>query len=442
MKHKPTHNTNKTTSTTNKSHDKEADQSNKRHRAKSKKLEKREKRRKNSKSNRKERHYIHRIEKFIIKKFKFQSRYLHFESLPFDLLEIEKYLKKLLNLIADSKQSYTEIVDLFTSMDQGAEIDLSELENKELQRYLLKLMKKLRIYSIGMKNPFIFKILKSNNSNKVTKLINKVQFTTDSAEIIHDSLQSYASFVESFFEFLIEEKEREDLNKEHNVDVNDVDDKSDDGTLSKGELSEEEYDDIINNVGRNAELINKTFDRIMRNDDIKNHELKMNNKIEEDDDDEYENDYENEDSNDFGPTGPTGSDFVKSSLNLINTSDDFESLINYNKPSNRNNSKNNNSNKTYSASLPPTNNINAVNAESYNRILQENQLENNRKEIEYEKEHRSTSLLQEYQQNSKTSNKKHSNNNTKKSVLQTIESKNVLSIIQQNSGLDRRFKKA
>jgi len=168
----------------------ESDQLNKKHRKKSKKLEKREKHRKNKKKDKKEKNEKRKLHKYINQIFKENKKEIHLSKLLencFDLDEISKNIKKMILL---NEKAVIEIPDLFKLMEEGKkEINLSGLEDKQVQKYLLKLMNNLKI-SQNPKNAFSFRIQNLNFIRDPKKKI-----TSDPSELIPEYLSSYYLFV-------------------------------------------------------------------------------------------------------------------------------------------------------------------------------------------------------------------------------------------------------
>ena len=399
------------------------EQSNKKHRVKSKKLEKREHKKKNKKKTKKERHYIHTIQKHIRQEFKKERKFISFDTLPFDLIDIEKYLKRLIEI---DPNSTSDIVELITNMEnKGVEIDIGELENKLVQSCLVKLFKKLRIYSIGLKNPFIFKI------KKVDKKLNRERFTTDEAEIISDSLESYSLFINAFLNFI---KNHENKSKEELED--DEDEQSVEASKDNDINSEidQEYEALEKSVGLNAELINKAFNVMMRNDDLIGKKRKTSNEvlshsknlvkkniiISENTELALQEDQESDD--DY--VGPKASDFLKSTYNLIEDAEDFDNLINnITKPS---------------KSVEPVRNTQEdkrylVSNEKYNKILKEN---NEYLQTTSNYSNSNKTLMEEHLENKKLNNSKLH----KGRVLDNIQSKAQL-VTSKLPNLNSRFEK-
>lgn len=294
-------------------------QSNKKYRAKSKKLEKREKLRKSKKKTKKEKHYLLEIKKYILKAFKKESKYIHFDTLPFELIEIEKELKRLIEISPSSKN---EIIELINNMEENAiEVDVRKIQNKLVQTCLVKLFKRLRIFA-SEGNPFIFKI------RKIKKRQYRERFTTEESEIIDDSLESYSLFIKSFINFIQIQREKENEEKK----------KIEEEEIEEENMSniDKEYEEVEKTVGMNSELINKAFNFMMRNDDTKERSIK---KLDDDILDNYhsrnlyrkvivnENTTLNDNNDCFNKNKNSNNNyksFLKNTLNLISNSDNID----------------------------------------------------------------------------------------------------------------------
>lgn len=427
----------------------DAEQSNKKHRAKSKKLEKREHKRKNKKKEKKIRYQLHIVRKHIKKCFQKENKYIHFDSLTLDLADIDKYISRLLDLDPNCK---AEIVGVFKAMEeQQSEVDISELENKLVQTNLIKLFKKLKIYSVGLKNPFTFKIVK----NIKDKSASKARFTTDESEIISNSLESYTLFIDAFFDFVINresilaENKKARAIQDEEADIDDeIEEKlEEDGDSSDSQI-EEDYHNIERTLGNNAELINKTFDIMMRGDD----QLLLGNKREK----KPENNFpfsknlkqqnmiisnsttisnmkqENESESEEDDVGPKASDFLKSTFSLINDSNEFDDLLNkIATPTPR--ALNQKKEAEGKSKINVANHLDRiVNKKEYLEIQSEYDRKNRATEAEPASSTKQVSLLQEHQLK-----KTGANPNT--SIMAGIHSKKTLQMLQQNSNLNTRF---
>ena len=471
------------------------EQTNKKHRSKSKKLEKRVLKKRNKKKTKKERKYIKSIEKYIKKQFKNERKFIYFETLPFDLLDIEKYLTKLLDINPNANKEFVQIIKQME--ESNSEIDISNLENKLVQGCLIKLFKKLRIMNIGFKNPFIFKLsnVKTTKSSNSNLNANKIRFTTEESEIIADSLESYSLFVDSFFKYIqyknnknaldLQYDKANDSDNQYKVSSDEDSNSNDNSNSSDLEDSniDEEYDEVEKTVGNNAELINKTADYIMRNDNksnnnnnninLLNKKRKLDNSFNNNNEECYKN-YKNlkignniiiSESTEINAShlnannniesviddegsliGPDPTEFLKNTMSIINNEDnDFEELINKTTTESRRTNLYNTNNKIDTKST--IENIRVVNKESYNRLAaeQEELMTKYDEDLkEYNKKNRQMSLLEEFQ-NNKTTNKNkklkkiNTYNNKNINLIEGIESKNTLKMLQQIGSLNKKF---
>ena len=112
----------------------------------------------------------------------------------------------------------------------------------------------------------------------------KVRYTTNIDEIIPECLSSYYLLVKSLFDYYIKEQNKEEgiIEKDEEKNKENVEEKIEE--KDEKEKIDEEYRLIEENVGQNAELINKAFSRIIndKNNKDKINKDKENNKIEED----------------------------------------------------------------------------------------------------------------------------------------------------------------
>jgi hypothetical protein len=423
------------------------EQINRKFRKKSKKLEKREKIRKNKKKNKKERNEKRNIFKYIKKSFKENKQEIDITRLfehCFDIDEIQKNVRKILAINTDA---INEIPDLFKTMEVGRkEVNLAALEDKSVQHYLIKLMKNLKINS-NVKNPFSFKI-----TTLFRPFDPKKRITSDPSDIISECLSSYYHLVKALFEYenymlqklKSEEKEIEDNYEESQEENEDEgenaeeDEKFQDNCLhikqiELKKLDEEkyamdyEYELIENKLGKNTELINKAFNKIMQED---SKQFKIENKVEEDE------------AKLVGPPVPS---FLANTLSLLNKDDESDdngkdSLSNlFNKTTYTN--KNKKIGPSYDSS---TLNIEPINKISYDRIMSE---ERERMKTlaydiqDYESKYRNTSLMEEHQKNLK--NNKHKNMISEfdhhRDMNVTVDSKRALAIMKDKKGLEGRF---
>lgn len=431
----------------------ETDQANKKHRKKSKKLEKREKHKKNKKKNKKEKSERRKIEKYIKKGFKENKQDIDIPKLFGDCLDLDEILKQIKKILQVNSNAASEVPELFKMMEENKkEVNISGIEDKSTQKHILKLFKNLKITQ-STRNPFCFRI-----TNIGKKRDPKLKYTTEINDVISDSLTSYYLLVRLLFEYVNyilnnpdEDKEENKEENENNSQMDEDGENSDDSSISeddneninndpkhidKKKLKEfdkqkmemdYEYDLLEEKLGKNAELINKAFNKIMQEDGTK-HNLK--------------NDDEEDDL-----VGPPVPKFLEATMNLINGIEDenegFNKILNT---------------KTYlkdKNTLPVTSQkskIEPINKESYDRLInyERQRMKYMNDEIEdYESKYRNTSLLEEYQQmkkDKKNMDVSYNNMNDKKGFdrdrdmnIGRIDSKRALSIMRDNKGLQGRF---
>jgi len=220
-----------------------------------------------------------------------------------------------------------------------------------------------------------------------------------------------------------------------------------------------EYELIEKNLGKNSELINKAFHKIM-NDPIKNdcNNINFNTKNNKIENNKVMSDNESEED----LVGPSVPNFLKSTMNLINKNDSdsddknktkntLDSLLKIT-PQQNNQRKVINLSKNNPQLFDKNHKTDACNQASYDRLIME---ERSRQKIiqdeldEYENKYRNTSLLEQHQSQKKKDKFKNSSNRNdqmmqpfdKEKVMNigVIDSKRALNIMQENSGLKGRF---
>jgi hypothetical protein len=429
----------------------ETDQANKKHRKKSKKLEKREKHKKNKKKNKKEKGRIRKIEKYIKKGFKENKQEIDLAKLFGHCLDLEEILKQIKKILELNSNAVSEIPELLKLMEESKkEVNIAGIEDKTSQKHILKLFKNLKITQ-STRNPFCFRI-----TNLQRKRDLKMKYTTEIDDIISDSLSSYYLLVKLLFEYVnyVMNNPDEEENAEcHENEGNEQDDEDDqDSSMSLDEEGgnseianntpfdkkkmkeferekmemDYEYDLLEEKLGKNAELINKAFNKIMQEDNT--------NKNLKNDDEEQE------------LVGPPVPKFLEATMNLINSNEDENDAFNKILTTN-----------TYSKgnrSLPVTSQkskIEPINKESYDRLInyERERMKHMSEEIEdYDAKYRSTSLLEEYQQMNKEKKSQLSSciqdqrkgfNRERDMNIGRIDSKRALSIMRENKGLQGRF---
>jgi hypothetical protein len=428
----------------------ESEQVNKRHRHKSKKLEKREKKRKNKKKNKKVKGEKRNLIKYIKKSFKEHKKEIDTIKLfehCFDLQEIEKQVQKILSF---NKEAATEIPELFRIMEEEKkEINLAGLEDKDVQKYLLKLMKNLKMYP-SPKNPFAFRI------NLLFKQLDpKIKFTSNSDDIIPQCLSSFYLLVKAIFEYVnykqitqqeVKADNSDDSQSDSDSELQELSNQSDDSNeedvqKNKAKKNEREklemdyeYELMEEKLGKNSELINKAFNKIMQED-----QKKINT-----------NDQEEEEL-----VGPPIPNFLQNTMLLIGNGDTSNNYTNYEQKSQKKDAFSNliertSFNKKTLPTTAPKPKLEPVNKESYDRLIayerERMQLLSEEME-EYESSHRRTTLMEEHQNKRKLDKEKAGNRNDitrdfdreRDMNIGRIDSKRALSIMQDQKGLKGRF---
>lgn len=430
----------------------ETEQSNKKHRGKSKKLEKREKHKKNKKKDKKVRGERRKIEKYIKKGFKENKLNIDIQKLFEHCMDLDEILKQIRRILELNSDAVNELPDLIKMMEENKkEVNISGIEDKTSQKYILKLFKNLK-FTQSTKNPFCFRITNLQRNRDL-----KMKYTTDIDDIISDSLSSYYLLVKLLFDYvnyIINNPENEediqggnkmgkekeyDEDEESSISVDDEEENSEidnEKPIDKKKLKEfdkeklemdYEYDLLEEKLGKNAELINRAFNKIMQEDTkiFKNH-------------DEKEEEF----------VGPPVPKFLEATMNLIKSNDEENENDAFNKILKTN---------TYSkdqSKLPVTSQkskIEPINKESYNRLInyERERMKHMSEEIEdYDSKYRSTSLLEEYQQMKKEKKDQLSTsvqdqrkvfNRDRDMNIGRIDSKRALTIMRENKGLQGRF---
>ena len=297
------------------------DQVNKKHRVKSEKLQKRIEKKRNKKKVKEIHHAKRTLFKFIISNFHQRKQKIDLTRLPLDFKEIQKTVKSILN--QKDMDSVNRLLTMFDTMEKTVkEIDITTFKNKTIIKDVAKFMRVMHVQQ-NPKNPMKYSLY-----HMFRKRDPKVRYTTNVDEIIPECLSSYYLLVKSLFDYYIKEQKKEEgiIEPEDN-EKNDNDNKEEENELDEKDKIEEEYRQIEENVGQNAELINKAFSRILNDNNKKNkEELKKNKmKIEED---ELETDLnkikenqindEIKDNNNDIKNKLKPNDFLKMTMNLLN----------------------------------------------------------------------------------------------------------------------------
>ena len=256
------------------------DQVNKKHRTKSDKLKKRIEKKRNKKKVKEIHHAKRTLFKYIISNFHQRKQNIDLTRLPLDFKEIQKTVKSILN--QKDMDSVNRLLMMFDTMEKTVkEIDISTFKNKSIIKDISKFMRVMHVQQ-NPKNPMKYSLY-----HMFRKRDPKVRYTTNIDEIIPECLSSYYLLVKSLFDFYIKELNKEEgiNNDEKDEDKSDIKDNEEKEEKDEKEKIDEEYRLIEENVGQNAELINKAFSRIIndKNNKAKNNKDKnKDNKIEED----------------------------------------------------------------------------------------------------------------------------------------------------------------
>ena len=300
----------------------QSDQVNKKHRIKSEKLQKRIERKRNKKKVKEIHHAKRTLFKYIISNFHQRKQNIDLTRLPLDFKEIQKTVKSILS--QKDMDSVNRLLTMFDTMEKTVkEVDISSFKNKTIIKDIAKFMRVMHVQQ-NPKNPMKYSLY-----HMFRKRDPKVRYTTNVDEIIPECLSSYYLLVKSLFDYYIKEQKKEEGIIEKDEEKNE--EKNEEKEIDEKEKIDEEYRLIEENVGQNAELINKAFSRIL-NDNNKNknkdkqQDLKKNKiKIEED---ELETDLNNvkenqvdegiKDDNNEIKNKLKPNDFLKMTMNLLN----------------------------------------------------------------------------------------------------------------------------
>ena len=295
------------------------DQVNKKHRTKSDKLKKRIEKKRNKKKVKEIHHAKRTLFKYIISIFHQRKQTIDLTRLPLDFKEIQKTIKSILN--QKDMDSVNRLLSLFDTMEKTVkEIDITTFKNKTIIKDVAKFMRVMHVQQ-NPKNPMKYSLY-----HMFRKRDPKVRYTTNVDEIIPECLSSYYLLVKCLFDYYLKEQKKEegiideDDNKKDNKEEKEENDERD-----EKDKIDEEYRLIEENVGQNAELINKAFSRIInenKKEEKKTDKNKMN--IEDQLETDLNNVQENkindqmEKSNDEIKKKLNPTDFLKMTMNLLN----------------------------------------------------------------------------------------------------------------------------
>ena len=299
------------------------EQVNKKHRTKSDKLQKRIEKKRNKKKVKEIHHAKRTLFKYIISIFHQRKQKIDLTRLPLDFKEIQKTVRSILN--QKDMDSVNRLLSMFDTMEKTVkEIDIMNFKNKSIIKDVAKFMRVMHVQQ-NPKNPMKYSLY-----HMFRKRDPKVRYTTNVDEIIPECLSSYYLLVKCLFDYYIKEQNKEEgiIEKDVNKNNDNDNEEKNENEMDEKEKIDEEYRIIEENVGQNAELINKAFSRIINDNckkqDKKEIKNKMNsdeneletdlNKIKENNIDEgVKNDNNDEIKNKLKPN-----DFLKMTMNLLN----------------------------------------------------------------------------------------------------------------------------
>ena len=299
------------------------EQVNKKHRTKSDKLQKRIEKKRNKKKVKEIHHAKRTLFKYIISIFHQRKQKIDLTRLPLDFKEIQKTVRSILN--QKDMDSVNRLLSMFDTMEKTVkEIDIMNFKNKSIIKDVAKFMRVMHVQQ-NPKNPMKYSLY-----HMFRKRDPKVRYTTNVDEIIPECLSSYYLLVKCLFDYYIKEQNKEEgiIEKDEYKNNDNDNEEKNENEMDEKEKIDEEYKIIEENVGQNAELINKAFSRIINDNskkqDKKEIKNKMNNdeneletdlnKIKENNIDEgVKNDNNDEIKNKLKPN-----DFLKMTMNLLN----------------------------------------------------------------------------------------------------------------------------
>ena len=306
-------------------------QINKKHRTKSQKLQHRILK-KRSKKQQKQINFQNRsLSKFLLHLFKSRKKKIDLIHLPFDFNQIKINVKKIIS--HKDNESIERLLTMVNKMEKTfKEINLTSFENKSIIKDVMNLFKNLKIKQNPKNN------LKFSLYHMRKKSNEKKRYTTDSDEIIRECLDSYFLLVKGLFDFFMKQNENDDDNiNDDDINNNDNDDNinniinnndnnndknDDENSFDRKKFAiDEEYNLIENKLGRNAELINKAYNKIINEDSKKNTNNNNNNNKNENEELKETNINNLEEVNETKEKNlnkPKSSEFLKITMNLIN----------------------------------------------------------------------------------------------------------------------------
>ena len=299
------------------------EQVNKKHRTKSDKLQKRIEKKRNKKKVKEIHHAKRTLFKYIISIFHQRKQKIDLTRLPLDFKEIQKTVRSILN--QKDMDSVNRLLSMFDTMEKTVkEIDIMNFKNKSIIKDVAKFMRVMHVQQ-NPKNPMKYSLY-----HMFRKRDPKVRYTTNVDEIIPECLSSYYLLVKCLFDYYIKEQNKEEgiIEKEENKNNDNNNEEKNENEMDEKEKIDEEYRIIEENVGQNAELINKAFSRIINDNSKKQDKKEIKNKMNIDDneletdlnkikenniDEGVKNDNNDEIKNKLKPN-----DFLKMTMNLLN----------------------------------------------------------------------------------------------------------------------------
>ena len=244
-------------------------QINKKHRIKSQKLQQRIKKKRTKKQQKQINFQNRSLSKFLLNLFKSRKKKIDLIHLPFDFNQIKINIKKIIS--HKDNQSIDRLLMLINKMEKTyKEINLNSFENKTIIKDVMSLFKNLKIKQ-NPKNNFKYSLYHMFKNNNIKK-----RYTTDTDEIIKECLDSYYLLVKGLFDFFMKEENNNNNFSNENNNIIENNNFSDENSISNDDsfdrkkfAIDEEYNLIENKLGKNAELINKAYNKIL-NDDKKN----------------------------------------------------------------------------------------------------------------------------------------------------------------------------
>ena len=299
------------------------EQVNKKHRTKSDKLQKRIEKKRNKKKVKEIHHAKRTLFKYIISIFHQRKQKIDLTRLPLDFKEIQKTVRSILN--QKDMDSVNRLLSMFDTMEKTVkEIDIMNFKNKSIIKDVAKFMRVMHVQQ-NPKNPMKYSLY-----HMFRKRDPKVRYTTNVDEIIPECLSSYYLLVKCLFDYYIKEQNKEEgiIEKDEYKNNDNNNEEKNENEMDEKEKIDEEYRIIEENVGQNAELINKAFSRIINDNSKKQDKKEIKNKMNIDDneletdlnkikenniDEGIKNDNNNEIKNKLKPN-----DFLKMTMNLLN----------------------------------------------------------------------------------------------------------------------------